>query len=399
MASDRCRLCGGEVSPVIDLGVHPLADRFLITADEAVPTAPLVVALCAGCGYAGLTEIIPPEDRYQAADYSYTAGNSSVSRHHFRELATEAVQRVGLRRGDLVIDIGGNDGTLLQAFSTLAGCNMLNIEPAPNIARLSRELAIPTVQRLWGPDSEEAVGRGRAALIVATNTFNHASDPAGFVAAVAAALKPGGWFVFEVPSLRQLVRRRAFDTIYLEHVSYFGLRPLLQLLGDHGLGVEFATEIDYMGGSFRIYARAGGIMHDSAVLDMVDVEDAEGIYGTSAYLRFTSAIGRFRVSLRARLAEVRDRDGITVGIGAAAKGNTLLNYCGIDRSLVAAIADTSPLKVGKFAPGSLLPIIDEYMIRPGTTHALILPWNLAGHLRPKLERQGLEVIVPNMEQA
>lgn len=398
MSKPACRLCGEHaLERVIDLNMHPLADRFTASEDPE-PTYPLVVMLCLECGYAGLDTIVPATVRYQEAAYSYTAGNSRVSRAHFAELATEVCARLGLSNRDLVVDIGGNDGTLLRFVRAAADSMVLNVEPSPNIARMSREAGLWTAEGFWSQQIADYITeRKGASLILTTNTFNHATDPNAFVAAVASALRPGGWFVFEVPSLRQLVKRRAFDTIYLEHVSYFGLRPLLSMLGAHGFGVEFATENDYMGGSMRIYARSGGGTHAAYVMDLAGDEDQAGIYDRATYDAFQVACQDFRERLHERLVEIKNNGGVVVGVGAAAKGNTLLNYCGIDRELVRCVLDASPLKIGAFTPGSRIPIVSDDAIPEDTTHALILPWNLADYLMDRLRRPGLEFIIPHME--
>jgi hypothetical protein len=240
-----------------------------------------------------------------------------------------------------------------------------------------------------------AVARG-ASVIVATNVLNHDGDPREFVACASRALRPGGSLVIEVPSLHQMIRRGAFDTIYLEHVSYFGLRPLVRMLGELGFGAESAVENDYMGGSIRIYARSGGAAHAPEVLHQVDVEEQEDTYEPATYQALARAAERTRDDLCEMLYGIRRAGGIVVGVGAAAKGNTLLNYCRIHRGLVASVADTSPLKIGKITPGSHLPIIDDAQIPAEATHALILPWNIADLLRDKLTRPGLEFIVPGI---
>lgn len=413
----RCRLCGAAgLERIIDLGFHPLADRFLVTLDEPEVTYPLVVNLCGECGYAGLTHVVPPEVRYQAADYSYTAGNSKVSRDHFTELATDAIERIHLNENDFIVDIGGNDGTLLESFRFhVPLAELLNIEPSSNIADISRTRGNKTMEQFWNRDLALAVAQMRwrsamnpmavaagASLITATNMFNHESDPNEFVRNVATALRPGGYFVFEVPSLRQMVHRRSFDTVYLEHVSYFGLKPLVRMLEDFGFGVEHAVENDYMGGSLRVYARSGGTAHAPDVLDQIDTEESDGIYDPASYVEFMQDVELMRDRLLDRLHRIRKvgydcgGGGSVVGIGAAAKGNTLLNYCGINRSLISTVADASPLKIGKFTPGSHLPIIADSAIPAHTTHALILPWNLAGFLKDKLARTGLDFIIPQM---
>ena len=405
MACSRCRLCGSAgLEPIVDLGFHPLADRFLDPSSLLLPevTYPLTVHLCGECGYAGLDHVVPPEVRYQEAAYSYTAGNSRISRGHFAELAREATAALRLGPRDLAVDVGGNDGTLLLALEAESDCAILNVEPSPNIANLSRAAGVTTIQEFWGrraalevarPQLPGAIARG-ASLIVATNAFNHDGDPCEFVACASMALRPGGSLVIEVPSLRRMVRQGAFDTIYLEHVSYFGLRPLVRMLGELGFGVERAAENDYMGGSIRIYARSGGVAHAPDVLHQVDVEDGEGTYEPEAYQALARGAERTRDDLCERLYRIRRSGGTVVGVGAAAKGNTLLNYCRIHRGIVASVADQSPLKIGKLTPGSHLPIISDAEIPASATHALILPWNIASFLRDKLARPGLEFIVP-----
>lgn len=394
----RCRLCeSSELEPIVDLGFHPLADRFIDPSSLLIPevTYPLSVHLCGECGYAGLDYVVSPETRYQEASYSYTSGNSRISREHFALLAQEATDRLRLGPGDLAVDVGGNDGTLLLALQQASGCETLNVDPSANIAALSRASGIPTLQEFWGARAATEIS-GRASLVVATNTFNHEGDPRAFVEYASRALRSDGSLVVEVPSLRQMVRRGAFDTIYLEHVSYFGLRPMIRMLGEIGFGVQSATENDYMGGSIRIYARSGGAAHDPDVLHQADVEDDEGTYEPATYRALSRAAERTRDDLCETLHRIRRSSGTVVGIGAAAKGNTLLNYCRVYPGLVTSVADASPLKIGKFTPGSHLPIVSDSEIPREATHALILPWNIAGFLRDKLARPGLEFIVPGI---
>ena len=385
-----CRLCDadGALERVLDLGHHPLADWFLAPAELAEPeiTYPLALDRCACCGYVGTSYVVPAEDRYQAADYSYTADNSAMARAHFAELAETLGDRLALDDDDLAVDIGGNVGTLLDALHTFSGCSTINVEPALNIARIAEDRGVPTISRLWSFEIADLIvaDHDGAAVIVATNVLNHASRPCAFVAAVARALRPGGTFVIEVPSLHELVARRAFDTVYLEHVSYFGLRQLERLLAGAGLGITHVETVEYMGGSLRVFARRGGAMG----APIPDDPPAE------AWRELADYAASLRRDLVDRLYRVRALGGRVVGVGAAAKGNTLLNYCRIDRELVECVADASPHKIGKLTPGAHLPIIADGDIPAEATHALILPWNIADHLQQKLAPLGLEFIVP-----
>ena len=301
----------------------------------------------------------------------------------------------------LAVDIGGNDGTLLRAIVAMSSCAALNIEPSSNIAELANQAGgdVETIVDLWSMDIAHHIAseRGSAQIITATNVLNHASDPMEFVAAVEFALDEDGVFVFEVPSLRALVKQRSFDTIYLEHISYFGVKAILHLLGANGLRACHISANPYMGGSLRVIARHDdGKGHAPTVLAQVAHEEDDLLYETATYRQFMCDVDRLCDSVMSTLMRLRADGAHVIGVGAAAKGNTLLGYCGIDRRLLPAIADASPLKIGKFTPGSHIPIISDGNIPRDTTHALILPWNIAGHLTGKLGRPGLSFVIPTI---
>lgn len=382
-----CRLCESPVEPVIDLGLHPLADRFVPASatSEIDRRYPLIVDRCNRCHYVGLSHVVPEVERYQDGEYSYTSGNSPVSEAHFAELGA-AIERLAVP--GLVVDIGGNDGTLLGAIGRT---ERLNVEPS-SAGALASARGIDTHRGFWDDAAVATVwARGRAAAIVMCNAFNHVSDPNAFVALVARALRPGGVFVIETPSLAELVRRGAWDTIYLEHVSYWSLASIVPLLARHGLHVFQANSVEYMGGSMRVWASKLPPSHSP--FDLTTSIEREALAGYALRELGSTAMWQ-RDQLRRRLADIRADGGKIVAVGAAAKGNTLLNFCGIGPDLVECVLDTSPHKIGKFTPGSRLPIIDEANVPKGTTHALILPWNIATHLKAKLAHLDLEFVVP-----
>ncbi len=339
---------------------------------------------------------VSQEERYQKVDYSYTSGNSAVSISHFREMATEIASRVGVNDRDLVVDIGSSDGTLLASFRDQYGCKILGIEPAPNIAALASSTGIPTMQDFFTSAAVTRITKeGRAKAITANNVYNHITDLNTFMKDVFLALTDDGQFVFEAPSLLELVRRTAFDTIYLEHVSYFGLKPLKNFYKQFGLFIQHAELNDYMGGSMRVYV--GKKNSDDPTVDaLIKEEETAHIYDPATYADFMRRVKTFRTDLCKRLYEIKAAGGVIVGIGAATKGNTLLNYCGIDSGLLECVTDSSALKIGKITPGSHLPIIHDADIPINATHALILPWNIGAFLKEKLKHLPLEFIVPNM---
>ncbi|MCC6563607.1 class I SAM-dependent methyltransferase [Candidatus Uhrbacteria bacterium] len=400
MISTACRLCSStNLRLIIDLNFHPLGDTFLPkeALDQSETRYPLRVLQCADCGHAFLQYVVPEEERYQKVDYSYTAGNSPVSVKHFGEMATEIIADQIISANDLVVDIGGNDGTLLKAFKDQSGCKVLNVEPAGNIAKISQENGIATHHGFFDSMAASKIkAMGGAKAITGTNVFNHINDLPTFMKDVKEALTPDGAFVFEAPSLLELVKRLAFDTIYLEHVSFFGMKPLVKFFETLGLHVHRIEASDYMGGSFRVYVKQTPATN-SAAQDFIALEDAAQLYDAATYEEFMAKVRKFRSDLMSQLYDIKAKGGKIVGIGAATKGNTLLNYCGIDNGLLECVTDSSPLKIGKYTPGSHLPIIPDAEIPKDATHALILPWNIGNFLKEKLKHLNLEFIVPHMD--
>lgn len=425
--TDECRICDGRnFEPIIDLGHHPLADRFptkRMLASEPEIAWPLRVHLCADCGYAGLHVTVDVMTRYQAADYSYTAGNSPVSVKHFAELAAAIVARCGVP--GFAVDIGGNDGTLLAAIRAESAAadigrksetRVLNIEPSGPMLRLSLERGIAGAGVFWacGLGAATLVGTGKVDLFTATNVMNHAMNPNLFVREVATGLRDGGWFVFEVPSFHELVRQLAFDTIYLEHASYFGSRSLTRLLNQHGLTIEHVETIPYMGGSLRVFARKrvyGAVESGWPAERDEGVNNIGNIYHAHNYPVMMTMIRRARARLLEHVHEIRAAGAEVFAIGAAAKGNTLLNYCGFKPHDISCVLDTSPHKIGKYTPGSHIPIVDDdglpEQVKLGAANpykgqgiggarnsAIILPWNIATHLTSKYAHLNINFITP-----
>lgn len=395
MNRDRCSICDSwEFEVVIDLGHHPLADRFLYSDDLAKEETyyPLKVRLCVKCGYAGIDFLVPAEERYQQHDYSYTSGNSPVSVAHFQDLAESIAAIAHPGRNDLVVDIGSNDGTLLNAIRRISGCSVIGVEPSPNIAAVAERAGVRTMPRLFDVQTAEAVKEeGRPLVVVTTNVLNHANDVRSFVATVEGLLRPDGCFVFEVPYLAELIQRRAFDTIYLEHVSYFGIKPLRRLLGDYGMRIVRVEVIEYMGGSLRVFA-ARRQSEAREVAELMDGERRAGYDQPGVFDIFMKDVSSMKLRVCRSVYDARERGERVLGIGAATKGNTFLNYCRLDSSVVDFVTDSSPLKIGKFLPGSHIPIRSDESIPRGYGYALILPWNIAGFLMQKLQHLDLKFI-------
>jgi len=403
MPVSTCALCGEkDLKIVIDLGKHPLADTFLKSEKEAADMRryPLQMLLCLNCSHAMNSYVVSGKERYQDNEYSYDSSNSKVSIAHFGEMAADVIRANNVREDDLVVDIGGNVGTLLAAFKEKAHTRVLNVEPAPNIADIAEKNGIPTERDFFNDAvSKKIEAMGGAKAIMSTNAFNHIDGLDDFMHAVVRALKPDGVFVFEVPYLLLLVEKLAFDTIYLEHISYFAIKPLRAYFKKFGLTITEVVVNEYMGGSMRVAVSCVGT-ESASVAEWIVKEEAAELFSIATYKKMTKQIEAFKDKLLMELASAKKAGGRIIGIGAATKGNTLLNYCGIDATMLEFVTDASPLKVGKYTPGSHIPIRPDEAITDEITHALILPWNIAEFLKGKLSPKfpNLAFIVPHMRE-
>jgi SAM-dependent methyltransferase len=400
MTHRTCALCSaGDLTPVIDLGFHPCADTFVFDSklQEVEHRYPLKVCMCAACGHAQLAHVVPGHVRYQDNDYSYDSSNSPVSIGHFTELARDVSQALDVGPNDIVCDVGSNIGTLLHAFKSITGCRVIGIDPSANIAALANAQGIPTVNDFFGAAAaQEVLKVGRPRIITATNVLNHSEDVAAFFDVAATLIHPDGCIVFEVPYLLEMIKQTAFDTIYLEHINYISVTPLARFLAPRGFGIDRVEVSDYMCGTLRLYVRPNA-KHGDVVAKYVALEREYGLFSQGVYEDFMGRVRSLKFRLNRQLYDIKASGGKVIGIGAATKGNTLLNYCNIDNDLLEYVTDTSKLKLGKLTPGSHIRIVSDDSITPDITHGLILPWNIADHLTKKLKHLGLKFIIPMLD--
>ena len=395
----RCHLCGGkDLIEVLDLGLHPLADFFVKKSQlgKTDPRYPLALLLCQKCGHGMNSFVVPATVRYQENDYSYDSGNSKVSVQHFSDMAKEVWQRGKMKKGDLVVDIGSNIGTLLAAFKEL-GAEVQGVDPATNIAKLAEQAGIPTITDFFNaPTCKEILKKGKPKVITMTNAFNHVSDLETFMRDIRSILPKNGTFVIELPYFLEILRKKHFDVIYLEHVSYIAVKPLRDFLKKFKLNITHVEENDYMSGSLRVYMGYG--KESPRALEYIALEEKTGLYDNEVWKKFATDVRDCKSNLLKELKAAKKPGGKIVAIGAAAKGNTLLNYCGIDTALIDFATDASPLKIGKYTPGSRLPIKSDDAIDESITDALILAWNIADLLKKKIapKHPKLHFITPHV---
>jgi len=399
MIVTQCHLCGSKnLEKVLDLGFHPLADFFMKESQlkEAERRYPLAVLLCQNCGHGMNSFVVPAEVRYQENDYSYDSANSPKSIEHFNNMAQEVTDRAGVKKGGLVVDIGSNVGTLLAAFKNL-GSVVQGVDPSPNIAALAEKNGIPTINDFFNLSSAQKIlERGKAKAVTITNAFNHISPLDEFMKNVVSILDKEGTFVIELPYFLEIIRKKHFDVIYLEHVSYIAIKPLVPFFKKFGLSITHVEENDYMSGSIRIFVGYG--QESELVAKQIAVEEKFGLFDLVVWAKFAKEVRSLKINLLKELVSARQSGAKIAAIGAAAKGNTLLNYCGIDATLIDFATDASPLKIGKYTPGSHLPILSDDAIDESVTHALILAWNIADFLKGKIspKHPHLKFITPHV---
>jgi len=384
-----CRFCRTEMEDVIvDLGASPLANSYLTPEKKQAlePFFPLTVYFCRACGLVQLLEFAAPEDIF--TQYDYYSSFSETWLRHARAYAEEMVAEFGLGPASRIVEIASNDGYLLQYFQAL-GLSVLGVEPAVNIARAARDKGIPTENVFFGRrTAQNLVERGFAAdLAIGNNVLAHVPDINDFVAGCALLLKPGGLMTFEFPHLLNLVRETQFDTIYHEHFSYLSLSVVRKIFQAHDLMVFDVRELPTHGGSLRVFAcpEKAGRPVQPRVAGLIEREKAAGLDDFSGYAGFAPAVYEIKAALLEFLLRARREGRRVMGYGAAAKGNTLLNYAGVKPDLLPLVADLNPAKQGKFLPGSRIPVkspAELMAARPD--YVLILPWNIREEVMAQL---------------
>jgi SAM-dependent methyltransferase len=382
---EECRICGSRhLSCILDLGLSPLANRFLRAdqLEDEEPRFPLDLFVCGDCSLVQLLEVVDPELLFR--DYIYVSGTSETMRAHFAAFAGALLSRFDFRPHDLVVEVASNDGTFLGNFAG-RGLRLLGIEPAVNIAALARRRGIESIGEFFSEDVAEQVRRerGPAACVLATNVFAHLDDMNGFVRGLGRLLAPDGIFVFENSYVRDMIDHLEFDSIYHEHLSYFSVTALSALFARHGMAIFDVEHQPVHGGSLRVFVKRESAHHPvtAAPARFRDEEREAGVCGGPALRTFADRVSELRSSLVALLGRLRADGHRIAAYGSAAKGNTLLNFMGIGANLISYLVDRSPLKQGMFAPGTHLPVLPvERLLEDRPDYTLILAWNFTDEI-------------------
>ena len=403
----RCRHCGkGLEHTFIDLGMSPLCESFLTAAQLGEPETyyPLHVRVCDACWLVQLPEFVSPAHIF--SEYAYFSSYSTSWVAHAKRYCDMMKSRLALRPESFVVELGSNDGYLLQHFLEL-GQRVLGIEPAANVAETARARGVPTRTVFFSTETarEIVAEHGHADLIAANNVLAQVPQLNDFVAGMAYLLGPEGVITIEVPHVERLIAGNQFDTIYHEHFSYFSLVTVERLAIANGLVPIDVEELPTHGGSLRIYLAHRGFAHpvSARVGSMLAQERGARLETLSAYSDFASRVQRTKRDLLAVMIAAKEKGKRICGYGAPGKGNTLLNYCGIGPDFLDFTVDRNPYKHGRYTPGMHIPIKPvEALDAARPDYILILPWNLKQEIMDQMchvRDWGAKFIVPIPEIA
>ena len=387
----RCRHCQAPLNLTLaDLGSAPPSNAYLSVADLDAPETwyPLRVLVCEHCWLVQTQDFARPDALFNP-DYAYFSSTSSGWLKHAARYADTMIERLRLTPDHLVIEVASNDGYLLRHF-VAAGLPCLGIEPTASTAAAAERIGIPVLREFFGESlaRQLAASGRRADLIVGNNVYAHVPDIDDFTRGLQAALKPGGTITLEFPHLLRLIEHTQFDTLYHEHFSYLSLYSVARIFEAAGLRVWDVEELSTHGGSLRVFGCHADDNRETrtAVSTRLTEETRQGLRIADTYRTFQARADRIKNDLLAFLIEQKRAGKTVAAYGAAAKGNTLLNYAGVKPDLLPYVCDAAPSKQGKFLPGSRIPIVDAARIdaeRPD--FILILPWNLRDEIMQQLD--------------
>ena len=398
-----CRICKNKsLYEFCSLGLQPLANSFIKKEDlsKKEKVFPLELCLCKKCGMVQLNDVVPAKLMFR--NYLYIPSASKTRIEHFNELASTIKDLLALTKKDLAVDIGSNDGSLLEVYVQL-GIKILGVDPSVNLAKVAELKGIPTINDYFTRKTATKIVKkyGKAKAITATNVFAHVDNIHEFVKGIEILLADNGAFVIEFPYLVDFIENCEFDTIYHEHLSYFGVRALVKLFEKTSLEIFSIQRMKLDGGSLRVFVqkkKKNSKLYPE-VESLIKLELEHKLDTLDPYKTFAKLVKERRDTFLRLLSELKKKKKKIVGYGAPAKGNTFLNYCRITPKDIWYIVDSTPYKQGLFLPGTHIPIYHENKIFSDVPdYIIILAWNFADEIMKKnvdLRKKGVGFILPH----
>lgn len=402
MQNIKCRLCkSGNLKMFLDLGFTPPSDSFLTKEELNQPETyyPLQVCLCMNCGHMQIGYTVSGEVLY-CRNYPYDNSTSLTFRNHFISMSQHICKKFNLAKNSFVIDIGSNVGILLSGFKE-QGMKVLGVEPAENIAKKAIERRIETIQGFFSSQMAKSIAeeRGKVSIITATNVFAHIPDVDDFMKGICSLLDEKGIFIFEVPYALVMVEKLLYDMIYHEHLGYISIKPIIPFFKKFHMEIFDIEMIPTHGGSLRVFVGREGVWQISdAIEEFVKKEEMAKLHSLETLNQFAEKVKKHRDELLYMLLDLKRQGKKIVGIGAPAKGNTLINYCKIGTEILDCITEKADTKIGLYTPGMHIPIYpDDKLKSDKSDYALLLSWNLSEEIMKNLQfykNNGGKFIIP-----
>lgn len=386
LKKNQCRICKGkELEIVLDLGKQPPANALIHDREVNEQIFPLRLFWCKNCFLVQLLDIV--NKKHLFSDYVYMTSASQPIVEHFQKYANDIFEKYFKNQKEFsVLEIGSNDGSLLKEFQKLGG-KTVGIEPAKNLYRISKDAGIKTINEFFSKELATKIAlKEQVSLVVANNVIGHIDDLHELIEGIKILIGEKGIFVFEVPYLVDLIKKLEFDTVYHEHLSYFSILPLIKWTEENDLEIFDIIKQDVHGGSLRIFvSKKDNFQKNDSVKKLVQNEYDLGLNQITIYRKFSKDVEELKTKLKNILNQLKKENKIIFGYGAPAKGNVLLNFCEINSKYLEYIIDTTPLKQGKFTPGTHIPIIHPNKITDlANGHVgLLLAWNYENEILNK----------------
>ncbi len=390
---ENCQICSNtNLKSVLFLGYLPPVNQLHIIGSQPKeqPSYPAQLLYCPKCHLVQLGLVVDPQIIFPK-EYPYTSGTTKVLRDNFADLGREVRKIVGLSTNDLVVDIGSNDGTLLSNFVTFA--RVLGITPE-DIGKLAIEKGIPTIQDYFRAEVVAKVKKeyGKAKIVTAANVFAHIEDVNGVLDNIISLLSPDGVFISESHYLYPLIKTVQYDTIYHEHLRYYSLASLKYLMESHGLEIFHVKRIPSHGGSIRVYAAKKGVYPVDKSVSSILKKEKDVVIDIKNLVKFKNRVVLSKLKLQKLLFDIKKKRKRVFGISAPSRASTLINYLGLDQDILDCVVEIKgSYKIGKYIPGTTIPILEESVLFKGQAdYALLLSWHIAEELMPKLKQKGFK---------